>query len=253
MTKEFKDWLDEFVEQGANPKDVTNWPEEVGGTIELQDKTANPTTIRQEITPDEGYDGLSKVTVNAVTSVIDSNIKAENIKKDVSILGVTGTYEGGGSGGVSYQLICNNREDLVSKSYRVDWSKLPDFIKITFGINPDLTLGEIGDIEGQYATNSFVLQFPLAMGDNNYYDGGNPNYFKFENPLFFQLNFGSSGIANICSEGYLHGFLDFNINFPYSTTLKEAILQLPTTTSGSSSGVYALLILGAITLTEISE
>ena len=317
MTKEFKDWLDEFVEQGANPKDVTNWPEEVGGTIELQDKTVSPSTNTQKITPDEGYDGLSKVTVNAVTntidsnikagnikkdvavlgvtgtyegepvelqdktvspstntqeivadknydglgkvtindvtSAIDSNIKAGNIKKDVSILGVTGTYEGGGSGGVSYQLICNNREDLVSKSYRVDWSKLPDFIKNNFGINPDLTLGEIGDIEGQYAVNSFDLQFPLAMEDNNYYDGGNPNYFKFENPLFFQLNFGSSGVATLRSEGYLNGFLDFNVTFSYSITLKEAILQLPTTTSGSSSGIYALLILGAITLTEISE
>lgn len=31
MAKEFKDWVDEFVENGANPKDVTNWPEEAGG------------------------------------------------------------------------------------------------------------------------------------------------------------------------------------------------------------------------------
>lgn len=32
-----------------------------------------------------------------VTAAIDSNIVAGNIKKDVTILGVTGTYEGGGS------------------------------------------------------------------------------------------------------------------------------------------------------------
>lgn len=32
MAKELKDWIDEFVENGANPKDVTNWPEEAGGT-----------------------------------------------------------------------------------------------------------------------------------------------------------------------------------------------------------------------------
>ena len=31
MAKEFKDWVDEFVENGANPKDVTNWPENAGG------------------------------------------------------------------------------------------------------------------------------------------------------------------------------------------------------------------------------
>lgn len=34
-----------------------------------------------------------------VTSAIDSNIVPGNIKKDVSILGVTGTYEGSGGGG----------------------------------------------------------------------------------------------------------------------------------------------------------
>lgn len=36
-----------------------------------------------------------------VTSSIDSNIQAGNIKKDVTILGVTGTYEGSGGGGGS--------------------------------------------------------------------------------------------------------------------------------------------------------
>lgn len=36
-----------------------------------------------------------------VTAAIDSNIVAENIKKDVSILGVTGTYEGSGGGGLN--------------------------------------------------------------------------------------------------------------------------------------------------------
>lgn len=33
-----------------------------------------------------------------VTAAIDSNIVAGNIKKDVEILGVTGTYEGSGGG-----------------------------------------------------------------------------------------------------------------------------------------------------------
>ena len=94
MGKKFNQWLDEFVNNGANPKDVTNWPEEAGGTVELQDKTISPTTIRQEIVADENYDGLSKVTVNGVTSAIDKNIVSGNIKKDVSILGVTGTYDG---------------------------------------------------------------------------------------------------------------------------------------------------------------
>ena len=60
-----------------------------------QEKEATPTTRVQEITPDRYYTGLSKVTINAVTSDIDSNIVAGNIKEGVEILGVTGTYEQG--------------------------------------------------------------------------------------------------------------------------------------------------------------
>lgn len=59
----------------------------------LQEKEVVPTKEKQEIVSDPQYDGLSKVTVNAVTSEIDENIKAENIKEGVSILGVGGTVE----------------------------------------------------------------------------------------------------------------------------------------------------------------
>lgn len=62
-------------------------------THQLQSKTIVPTTESQTITADEGNDGLSSVTVEAVTSAIDANIKAENIKAGVTILGVTGTHQ----------------------------------------------------------------------------------------------------------------------------------------------------------------
>lgn len=42
-----------------------------------------------EITSTEEVD----VTAYATAQVVDSNLAAENIKKDVTILGVTGTYE----------------------------------------------------------------------------------------------------------------------------------------------------------------
>lgn len=57
-----------------------------------QSKTVTPSTSQQLIEPDGGYE-LSSVTVNAVTSSIDSNIKPQNIAKNVSILGVNGAYE----------------------------------------------------------------------------------------------------------------------------------------------------------------
>ena len=70
--------------------------------IILNTVNVTPSTSSQTITPTN--DGIGQVNVSAVTSSIDNNIVAENIKKDVSILGVTGTYEGGGSSGATAKL-----------------------------------------------------------------------------------------------------------------------------------------------------
>lgn len=67
-----------------------------------QQKTVNPTTSQQSVVADSGYE-LAKVTINPVTSSIDSNIKSDNIKKGVSILGVTGTLEEGSSTTITLQ------------------------------------------------------------------------------------------------------------------------------------------------------
>lgn len=62
-------------------------------TVNNTTLTATPKTTAQTFTPASPYTGYSKVTVNAVTSSIDSNIVAANIKKGTTILGVTGTLE----------------------------------------------------------------------------------------------------------------------------------------------------------------
>lgn len=108
-----------------------------GNTPNLQTKTVTPSESTQTVSPDSGYDGLSKVTVNAISSTYigsdvtkksaatyipkttnqsiasgqylsgtqtikgDANLVAGNIKSGVSIFGVTGTYTGGGSSGGS--------------------------------------------------------------------------------------------------------------------------------------------------------
>lgn len=65
------------------------------GQAQLEDNVnATAGTAQVVVNPSEGKDAMKKVTIAAVTAAIDSNIKAENIKKDVVILGVTGTYEG---------------------------------------------------------------------------------------------------------------------------------------------------------------
>lgn len=88
-----------------------------------QDKGAIPSTEQQVIEPDEGYDALRRVLVEAapleektvipstsgsevlptgdniglskVTVTGDANLVGSNIKKDTTIFGVTGTFEGG--------------------------------------------------------------------------------------------------------------------------------------------------------------
>lgn len=104
-------------------------------TFTTQEKTISPNENIQTVIPEDGYNGLSKVTVNAVdnnyigsavtrvaaqtytpgisdqtiaasqylagaqTIKGDANLVAENIAKDVTIFGVTGTHQGGTTSG----------------------------------------------------------------------------------------------------------------------------------------------------------
>lgn len=92
-------------------------------TFSTQSKTVSPSTSQQTVSPDTGYDGLSSVTVNAISPTKaaatytptttdqsiasgqwltgaqtikgDSNLVAANIASGVTIFGVTGTHMGG--------------------------------------------------------------------------------------------------------------------------------------------------------------
>lgn len=57
--------------------------------IPIDELVVNPLTTQQKF--EKSIGAYNPITVNAVTASIDSNIKAENIKSGVSILGVNGT------------------------------------------------------------------------------------------------------------------------------------------------------------------
>ena len=85
------------VPSSAKLDDYDTYVAAISSSPSLQSKTVAPSTSQQTVTPDSGYQGLSQVTVSAVTSAIDADIVAGNIKSGVNILGVTGTYAGGGT------------------------------------------------------------------------------------------------------------------------------------------------------------
>lgn len=65
----------------------------ISGSAVIESLNVTPSTSAQTITAPLGTTGYNPIKVGAVTSSIDNNITAGNIKKNVSILGVNGTYE----------------------------------------------------------------------------------------------------------------------------------------------------------------
>ena len=166
-----------------------------GGTPSLQSKSVNPSTSQQVVTPDSGYDGLSQVTVAAArlqtrtvtptaadqqiekTSASyygllrvningDENLVASNIKKDVSIFGVTGTYEGSGgtTNGSLIEVTCSSNIDSVTATvnghtYTAYMSGNKAYITIPYS---DTTVARTCTLKG-YASGTQVTSANVSM------------------------------------------------------------------------------------------
>lgn len=90
--------------------------------------TYTPTTSSQTIAAGQYLSGAQTISG-------DANLVAENIKKDVAIFGVTGTYEGGGGGGSTAKL-------TVSPA-PYEFLTIPDYEEIIYYDGVDVECGRI--------------------------------------------------------------------------------------------------------------
>ena len=133
----------------------------------LDSKAVDPSTSEQTVT--SSADGLSSVTVNAVTSSIDSNIQADNIKKDVTILGVTGTYESAPTQpnlqDVSVTYLSNGNYTLSASDGYDGLGTVDVSVNIDGATNwiEEVRLGNITDVSG-YSIAKLAKTFGGALG-----------------------------------------------------------------------------------------
>lgn len=123
-----------------------------GFRINYQEPTVDPSTSQQLIEPSTGYACFKSVTVNPVTSAIDSNILPTNIKKGVSILGVEGSYESG-----------NNQEKTLAKSDLINHTNK----SVTVELVPDSSFAGISKVSYPKINlnNNFTVEFRTPSDD----------------------------------------------------------------------------------------
>ena len=62
------------------------------GKFNTQEKTVRPETSSVYVSPDKGYDGLSRVTVSPIRAAYIDDLKPDIIKNGAKVLEMTGTY-----------------------------------------------------------------------------------------------------------------------------------------------------------------
>jgi hypothetical protein len=141
---------DAIVAKGVTPSgNITTYATAIGqisggGSATINPLSVTPSTTAQTITASGGVDGYSPISVSAVTSAIDSNIVAGNIKDGVTILGVTGTYSGGGGGGQKGAIYAGNQYGIVciNKDFFFDLTGVTCSSDLNFGTSITGTIGQ---------------------------------------------------------------------------------------------------------------
>ena len=125
--------------------------------VVLEPKSVTPSTSQQVINKSAGYDGIGVITVSAVDASIDSSIKSQNIKDGVTILGVTGSYTGGG---VSPSQYINTHPTLLTYAYSENSNAQNDLWNL--GSIPELDTSAVTSMNSCFRSNSQVTVLDLS-------------------------------------------------------------------------------------------
>lgn len=177
-----------------------------GTTPTLQSKTVTPSESEQTVSPDSGYDGLSSVTVEAVSNTYvgsgvtkkaaqtitpgtadqtlaagqylsgaqtitgDPNLLASNIKSGVSIFGVSGSYSGSSGGGS----LTSKSGTITTSSFDTGFSEIVAIIvdKVSVNSTGVTTASFIpiigkGTVSGCSSYNTYMKQYASKISSNS--------------------------------------------------------------------------------------
>ena len=140
--------------------------------------SVTPSTSDQSFTASSPYTGYGTVSVGKVTSAIDNNITAGNIKSGVSILGVTGSYTGDNTGGLNIKMTSNGTlgGDYFAVSGDTDlWKMFDGNINTSYYTTTDFTftfyspIGIVLSAVSSHSGSGYVIEGDsfVLKGSNN--------------------------------------------------------------------------------------
>ena len=220
-------------------------------TPTLQSKSVSPSESSQTVTPDSGYDGLSQVTVSAISNTYvgsgitkkaaatytpstsnqtiasgqylngvqtikgDSNLVASNIKSGVSIFGVSGSYTASSSGTDTSDATATASDILSGKTAYVKGSKITGTIasQAAQTITPGTSDKTIAS--GKYLSGTQTIKGDANLVASNIKSGGS----IFGVAGSYTGSGGSGSSTNNC-EAYHITSTSATINFQGSGTVK---------------------------------
>ena len=225
----------------------------------IETLNVTPSTSAQTITATGGTDGYSPVNVSAVTSSIDANITAGNIKDGVSILGVTGNYSGIQPTG-TIQITTNGTHDVTnyaSADVQVPTTAPAHYIEKTVNSSGKLIGGStIMDFTGVTDVGNYMLYYAyyqntsisgaVDMSDLTTISGTQACYYMFR---------GCTGITSVDLSGLttISGSSGCIYMFQGCTGLTSVDLSGLTTVSGPYPCQYMFQGCSGITSVDLSS